>query len=470
MGITIDRFIDKYSIAIQEGHAALFAGAGLSIPSGFVNWAELLRPFANEINLSIDREHDYLAIAQYYYNVKGGNRSTISNEILRRFGEESKANKAVDIVTRLPIRTYWTTNYDVLIEEALKRNNRRPEVKRRVADLALNQFDSDAVVYKMHGDITDPTNVVLLKDDYEMYERDRGLFATALSGDLVSKTFLFIGFSFEDPNLSAIMGRIKSILGENVREHYCLFQNAKQYPGETNEDFHYREQKQLLIIHDLQRYGIQTVLLDSYAEIPTILTAIENRVRKKNVFISGSISKDDAVWSLRSAEKMASVVAKELTQMEYRITSGYGIGIGSAVITGVLESIKTKAFAHLDEYLCLYPFPQPAAGEDYKVLWSNYREQMLQDCGVAVFMFGNKVDNDGNVVNANGMLEEFEIANRNGTRMIPIGSTGFAARKIYDIMRSHEADYPYLSKYWDILLVESSPEKIAQVIDAIVKE
>ena len=118
---------DRYSIAIQEGHAALFAGAGLSIPSGFVNWAELLRPFANEINLSIDREHDYLAIAQYYYNEKGGNRSTISNEILRRFGEESKANKAVDIVTRLPIRTYWTTNYDVLIEEALKRNNRRPE-------------------------------------------------------------------------------------------------------------------------------------------------------------------------------------------------------------------------------------------------------------------------------------------------------------------------------------------------------
>ena len=82
MGITIDRFIDKYSIAIQEGHAALFAGAGLSIPSGFVNWAELLRPFANEINLSIDREHDYLSIAQYYYNEKGGNRSTVLMKLM----------------------------------------------------------------------------------------------------------------------------------------------------------------------------------------------------------------------------------------------------------------------------------------------------------------------------------------------------------------------------------------------------
>lgn len=470
MGITIDRFVEKYTAAIQEGHAALFAGAGLSAPSGFVNWQELLRPFANDISLSIEREHDYLAVAQYYYNEKGQNRSAFSNEILRRFSESSKENAAVEIVTRLPIRTYWTTNYDALIENGLKHNNRRPDIKRRIEDLALNQYDSDAVVYKMHGDITDPTNIVLLKDDYEMYEKDRGLFTTVLSGDLASKTFLFIGFSFEDPNLSAIMGRIKSILGNNVREHYCLFQKVIRHQNEAEEDFRYREQKQMLMMHDLNRYGIYTVLLDFYSDIPTILSAIENRVRKKNIFISGSMSVDTPEWSLQLADQFASEVAEELTSMDCRITSGYGLGIGSAVITGVLKGIQSKKYAHMDEYLRLYPFPQPLDGEDFRKLWSNYREQMLNDCGVAVFMFGNKKDCDGNVVNAGGMIQEFEIAQRNGARIIPLASTGCTAREIYDKMRSNEVDYPYLEKYWDILLSEKSSKRLAEIISAISKE
>jgi len=42
---------------------------------------------------------------------------------------------------------------------------------------------------------------VLTRDDYEQYhlEQSRGPFVTALSGDLVEKTFLFLGFSFTDP-------------------------------------------------------------------------------------------------------------------------------------------------------------------------------------------------------------------------------------------------------------------------------
>ena len=50
----------------------------------------------------------------------------------------------------------------------------------------------------MHGDVERPTDAVLTKDDYERYDMKRPLFRTALQGDLISKTFLFVGFSFED--------------------------------------------------------------------------------------------------------------------------------------------------------------------------------------------------------------------------------------------------------------------------------
>ena len=40
------KFINDFVIEINSGDAAIFAGAGLSASSGFVNWKELLRDIA----------------------------------------------------------------------------------------------------------------------------------------------------------------------------------------------------------------------------------------------------------------------------------------------------------------------------------------------------------------------------------------------------------------------------------------
>ena len=52
--ITLSEFKKAYSKAIQEGYAAIFAGAGLSKASGFVNWKELLNDLAQEIQLDVN--------------------------------------------------------------------------------------------------------------------------------------------------------------------------------------------------------------------------------------------------------------------------------------------------------------------------------------------------------------------------------------------------------------------------------
>ena len=59
----IEEFIQSYSKAIVEGYAAVFAGAGLSVPSGYVSWKELIEPFAKYIGLTTEKESDYIAIA-----------------------------------------------------------------------------------------------------------------------------------------------------------------------------------------------------------------------------------------------------------------------------------------------------------------------------------------------------------------------------------------------------------------------
>lgn len=219
----IEQFIREYSKVIQNDNAAVFAGAGLSVPSGFISWKELLRPIAEELGLSIDNETDYTAIAQYYCNYRGGIQSAINNKIIESFSKQTKENESLTLITRLPVDCYWTTNYDHLIEESLAKNGRKPDVKITNENLAEIKRDCSAIVYKMHGDVQFPEKIILKKQDYETYHLHYEPFTTILKGDLLSRTFLFIGFSFEDPNLNSTLSWIKNLLGDNVREHYCFF-------------------------------------------------------------------------------------------------------------------------------------------------------------------------------------------------------------------------------------------------------
>lgn len=56
MAISRDTLIRKYTQAIREGNAGIFAGAGLSRASGYVDWKNLLRPLAKEVALDIEKE------------------------------------------------------------------------------------------------------------------------------------------------------------------------------------------------------------------------------------------------------------------------------------------------------------------------------------------------------------------------------------------------------------------------------
>jgi len=111
MTISKDKLIREYVRAIKEGNAAIFAGAGLSRASGYTNWKGLLKPMAEEIGLDIDKETDLLAVAQYYRN-ECTSRSRINSKILSAFTKDTVENENVNIITRLPISTYWTTKYD----------------------------------------------------------------------------------------------------------------------------------------------------------------------------------------------------------------------------------------------------------------------------------------------------------------------------------------------------------------------
>ncbi len=469
--ISIKEFEREYLKALKEESAGLFAGAGLSRASGFVNWKELLREFASDIGLEVDREDDLVGLAQYYYNSRGGNRNSISNKIICEFTKESMENENLNILSTLPIEVYWTTNYDSLIEDTLlKHANRKVDVKRSVENLSTTLPSRDAIVYKMHGDVTLAHEAVIIRDDYESYNEKRQLFTTSLQGDLVSKTFLFIGFSFEDPNLTHILSRIRILLGEeHNRMHYCFIREVNENDYKEHEDYIYDKTKQNLRVQDLRRYGISAVMVKEYNDITESLKRIEFKHKLNNILISGS-AEIYGEMSKEDASKFIYNFTKLLVERDYKIITGFGNGIGSYVISGAIEEIFLNKFGHVSDYLVPRPFPfLNLEQENRDKFIKQYRENLINDCGVAIFIFGNKIDKvTGDIINADGVKEEFEIANNMNKVIIPIGSTGFMAEEIWNYVYTNIDRYPYLKGSIEILKEEHKAEVIFSEVSKII--
>jgi hypothetical protein len=236
-------------------------------------------------------------------------------------------------------------------------------------------------------------------------------------------------------------------------------------------DFGYQKAQQDLREQDLKRYGIQTVFVDHYSEITDILKEIEHAVLANHVFISGSADFYEGAWPKVKIDELAYKLSNQLVKEAFRVTSGFGLGIGSSVINGALDEIYCSKFKHIDEHLCLRPFPQgieDAAAR--KAKWKRYREEMLEENGVAIFMAGNKRTSENDKVLADGCLQEYQIAKEKGCVIIPIGSTGDAAAKIYAEVKANIDQYPYLEPYLDMLGTETDVDKLVSVVIEIAKD
>ena len=125
----------------------------------------------------------------------------------------------------------------------------------------------------------------------------------------------------------------------------------------------------------------------------------------------------------------------------YHIVSGYGKGIGSYIIDGVTEYCYSKHNKKISDYLTLMPFPlNSVSNKDLKDTWSQYRDEMIQSAGIALFMFGNKLK-DGNLETADGMIEEFEISKKYKLDIISLEYTGNTSKQISELNREKSNNF-----------------------------
>lgn len=160
------------------------------------------------------------------------------------------------------------------------------------------------------------------------------------------------------------------------------------------------------------------------------------------------------------------------------LISGYGLGVGSFLVEGAAEAVATNNLDFAKRIL-IYPFPKmyynvpdSERSEELKEQFAHYREKMIDKCGIAFFMFGTKTDKrTGETVVASGMLEEFEIAHRQGKYVFPIGVTGGAAKILADKVLDNYKAYNDTPLEVEKLFLELNTPGIvtSQVIDNILQ-
>jgi len=250
----------------------------------------------------------------------------------------------------------------------------------------------------------------------------------------------------------ASQGRINEFLNE--KSDIETFENEEEY-NIAKKEYEYSVIKQNLQIEDLGRYGIKIYLIDSYEEITEILRVILNKYKRKTIFISGSAEEYEKLGKEKAIEFIRKLSFK-LAKNGYKVVNGYGLGIGTYIINGVTEYCYENCQIKVEDSLKLMPFPLSAKNNDkLRDTWEKYREEMISQCGIAIYMFGNK-KKDGKIIKADGVRKEYNIAKSNQLINIPLAFTGYITEDLYNensneiknILEDKEINY--ITEFYDI--------------------
>ncbi|MFO0552735.1 MAG: SIR2 family protein [Polyangiaceae bacterium] len=221
--------------ALQRGECVLFAGSGLSTRTGLPSWNELITELADRLGVPESKRRgdlDYLLdLAQWYRNEVPS--PTIEELVRARFTAAASGahpTLAQYLLGGLPARYFVTTNYDDLLEVALRGLRRHPQHVVLDSDVARTGAPDACYVVKFHGCAAQGGPIVLSRDDYDDFFRGRPALALLLEGLLLNQSFFFVGYGLRDPDFRQIFTRISSMLRGTQRPAFATsFDDATPY-------------------------------------------------------------------------------------------------------------------------------------------------------------------------------------------------------------------------------------------------
>lgn len=230
--------IEKLHEILSQEDTLLFVGSGVSLWSGLPTWTGLIEELADFLNrlgrpsalvMQEAKRGDLLQAASYGFSkLTPSEIGQFMRQVCR--AGESKPHNIHELIVKMGPRCFITTNYDDLLEQALR--NWRPDVafgsavtNRHVPAIAdLVQSRKQNFVFKPHGDVYDIDSVILTREQYRLLlpQGERHATLDALKTLMLTRPIVYIGFGLRDPDflyLKDVMGNIYR--GANV-DHYAI--------------------------------------------------------------------------------------------------------------------------------------------------------------------------------------------------------------------------------------------------------
>ena len=210
--------------AITNNKLVVFAGSGLSARFNLPSWTKLVEDVISEI----DKEQ-YKTLLPV---LKSGLLTPIEvleilkpehNTVRRYIRDHFKITEGnFDLHKDMLQLTNQiiTTNYDNAFEEASGNSIIPTNYISKLNVSELNKSD-EPYIFKLHGSYSESDNCIIFKSDYENLYSDDTAAKQKLKSIFTDKTLLFIGFSFNDPDINTLFNHLDLLFGNN-NKHFIL--------------------------------------------------------------------------------------------------------------------------------------------------------------------------------------------------------------------------------------------------------
>jgi len=207
--------------SLAKGNLIVVVGAGLSVPSALPTWDQLSRTMLDELEWESEADHEGPFIAELYEQQYGREKLV---DLLARELSGATPSVAHELLAQLPVAEVYTTNYDSLIEAALREASRDPLVVCDEDDfLGLSDASlSTPAVLKLMGGIERPESIVVTEADFARYTSTHPNLMEHVIHELKLRDTLFLGVSFKDPWLRYMRDKSRADLGGDGRPRYVV--------------------------------------------------------------------------------------------------------------------------------------------------------------------------------------------------------------------------------------------------------
>ncbi|ONH81178.1 hypothetical protein APZ41_021280 [Roseomonas mucosa] len=233
----MQKFNENLLEDLSRQRVVLFLGAGVSssavtLAGGRIKgWHKFLDSMRAHVDARIAkqisgllRKSDYLLACEILQSTL---REDWQKYVNAEFGQMAKPSSLHQAIIALDQRIILTTNFDKLIENcwgsSLGESVHLPTVVTSIKNDAFRLFKDHSGKYlvKIHGTVDAPETLIFSRSEYIKLAFGNTLYSTFIENLLLNYTFIFIGFSMDDPAILSLM-EMYALRYKDARPHYMF--------------------------------------------------------------------------------------------------------------------------------------------------------------------------------------------------------------------------------------------------------